>query len=128
MSLAAAPAIAKVSPEEAERLGDELTPMGAEREGNGDEIPAWDGGLSNVPEGYEDDGHYVNPFPEDEPLFVIDQSNVDEYEDRLSPGQIKMIKEYDDYKMPVYKTRRTMTYPPGDLRQGKKKCPEYHLD
>jgi len=111
MSLAAAPAIAKVSPEEAERLGDELTPMGAEREGNGDEIPAWDGGLSNVPEGYEDDGHYVNPFPEDEPLFVIDQSNVDEYEDRLSPGQIKMIKEYDDYKMPVYKTRRTMTYP-----------------
>jgi len=71
MSLAAAPAIAKVSPEEAERLGDELTPMGAEREGNGDEIPAWDGGLSNVPEGYEDDGHYVNPFPEDEPLFLL---------------------------------------------------------
>ena len=111
MSLAASPAIAKVSPEEAERLGNELTPMGAERAGNGDEIPAWDGGLTKVPESYDDDGHYVDPFPEDEPLFVIDQSNVDEYKDRLSPGQIKMIEEYDDYKMPVYKTRRTATYP-----------------
>jgi len=72
MSLAAAPAIAKVSPEEGRATGRRTDAHGgAEREGNGDEIPAWDGGLSNVPEGYEDDGHYVNPFPEDEPLFLL---------------------------------------------------------
>ena len=111
MSLAAAPTMAAVSEEEAARLGDDLTPMGAERAGNGDEIPAWDGGLTEVPDGYDPDGHYIDPFPDDEPLFVIDQSNVDEYEDRLSPGQVRMIERYDDYKMPVYETRRTAAYP-----------------
>ena len=39
-------AMAAVSPEEAARLGKDLTPIGAERAGNKDgTIPAWDGGL-----------------------------------------------------------------------------------
>lgn len=110
LALVTTPALAAVSEEEAAKLGDELTPVGAKKAGNGDEIPAWDGGLTTPPDNYEGN-HYLDPFPDDEPLFVIDQSNVDEYRDRLSPGQVKMINEYDDYKMPVYKTRRTAALP-----------------
>ncbi len=110
-SLFAGNAFAAVSAEVAAKLGDSLTPMGAEKAGNGNEIPAWDGGLTTIPDGYKGDGIYVNPFKDEQPLFVIDQSNVDQYTERLSPGQVAMIKKYSDYKMPVYKTHRTSTYP-----------------
>lgn len=103
--------LAAVSQEEAAKLGDTLTLIGAEKEGNGDEIPSWDGGLTEAPDGYKGDGRYVDPFPGDEELFRIDQSNVEEYSDRLTPGQIATIKAYDDYFIPVYKTRRTGSYP-----------------
>lgn len=101
---------AAVSEAEAAKLGDTLTPMGAEKAGNGGEIPAWDGGLSTAPAGYNNDGIYVNPFSDEQPKFTIDQSNVDEYADKLSPGQVAMIKRYPEYKMPVYETHRTATY------------------
>ncbi|MGM0766994.1 MAG: DUF1329 domain-containing protein [Pseudomonadota bacterium] len=110
-TLFAGNAFGAVSAEEAAKLGDSLTPMGAEKAGNGGAIPAWDGGLTEAPEGYKDDGIYLNPFPDDEVQFTIDQSNVDEYADKLSPGQVAMIRKYDDYKIPVYETRRTATYP-----------------
>ncbi|MYL25522.1 MULTISPECIES: DUF1329 domain-containing protein [Halomonadaceae] len=119
LALAAAPALGAVSEEEAAKLGNELTPIGAKKAGNGDEIPAWDGGLTTPPDNFEGN-HYLDPFPEDEPLFVIDQSNVDEYKDRLTPGQVKMINEYEDYKMPVYKTRRTAALPERIYEKAKK--------
>src|SRR6056297_988491 len=81
---------------EAAKLGDTLTPMGAEKAGNGGEIPAWTGGLTTPPAGYQNDGIYVNPFPDETPKFTIDQSNVDDYAENLSPGQIAMIKRYPD--------------------------------
>lgn len=109
--LLAGPLAAKVSEEEASKLGKSLTLMGAERAGNGKEIPDYEGGLSTPPENYKGDHRYVDPFPEDEELFRIDQSNVDEYKDRLSPGQVAMINTYDTYFMPVYKTRRTARLP-----------------
>src|SRR5690554_6512703 len=85
-----------VSAEEAAKLGDTLTPMGAEKAGNGGAIPAWTGGLTIPPAGYKGDGIYVNPFPDEQPEFVIDQSNVD---------------QYADYTIPVYPTHRTAAYP-----------------
>ncbi|MDX1588786.1 MAG: DUF1329 domain-containing protein [Oleiphilaceae bacterium] len=105
------PALASVSQEEADKLGDELTMIGANPEGNGDEIPPYEGGLTTPPDDYKGDQRYVNPFPDDKELFRIDKSNVDEYKDKLSPGQVAMIETYDDYFMPVYKTRRTAAYP-----------------
>ncbi|TLY74204.1 MAG: hypothetical protein E6K42_11875, partial [Gammaproteobacteria bacterium] len=48
-----APALlrAAVSPEEAARLGAELTPLGGEKAGNADgSIPAWTGGLKSAAE------------------------------------------------------------------------------
>ena len=104
-------AYSAVSQSEAAKLGDTLTPIGAEKAGNGGEIPAWDGGLESAPAGYKNDGIYINPFPNDQLKFTIDQSNVDEYSDNLSPGQVAMINRYPDYKIPVYQTRRTATYP-----------------
>jgi hypothetical protein len=106
-----------VSADEAAKLGDTLTPMGATKAGNGGEIPAWDGGLSEPPAGYKGDQIYVNPFADEEPMFTIDQSNVDQYSDKLSPGQVAMINNYPDYKIPVYKTHRTSTYPQDVMQQ-----------
>src|SRR5690554_1762673 len=110
-SLVAGQAWGAVSEGEAAKLGDSLTPIGAEKAGNGGAIPAWDGGLATPPANYKGDGIYVNPFPDEKPKFVIDQSNVSEYADKLSPGQVAMIKQYPDYKMPVYETHRTAAYP-----------------
>lgn len=112
-SLVAGNAFAAVSAEEAAKLGDTLTPMGAEKAGNGGVIPAWDGGMTEdqIPASYKGDGIYINPFANEQPKFTIDQSNVDEYADNLSPGQIAMIRKYDTYVLPVYETHRTSTYP-----------------
>lgn len=111
LSLIAATSLAAVSQEEADKLGEELTEMGAEKAGNGDEIPAYEGGLREAPESYEGNHRSVDPFPEDEELFRIDQSNVEEHAERLSPGQVAMIEKYDSFFIPVYPTRRTAAYP-----------------
>jgi Protein of unknown function (DUF1329) len=45
-------------------------------------------------------------YKSEQPLFVIDASNVDKYADRLTPGQIAMLKQVAGYTMPVYPTHR----------------------
>ena len=99
----------KVSPLEAEKLGQELTMVGAQAAGNKNgSIPAYNGGLTQ--------DKNINPlqdiFAKEKPLFVITASNVEQYEKQLTPGQIALFKKYPDtYKMPVYKTHRTASYP-----------------
>lgn len=110
-SLFAGQAYGAVSAGEAAKLGDSLTPIGAEKAGNGGDIPEWTGGLDTPPADYKNDGKYVNPFGGEQPKFVIDKSNVDQYADKLSPGQVAMIKRYDNYVMPVFETHRTAVYP-----------------
>ena len=104
---------AKVTPEEAQKLGTSLTPMGAQMEGNAaGTIPAWTGGLTSK-NGLKskDPGRPDNPFAEDKLTFVIDSSNFEQYKDNLSPGQLAMFKKYPSYKMPIYETKRTAAYP-----------------
>ncbi len=111
-ALLAVPAVAKVAPDQAARLGQDLTPMGAEKAGNADgSIPAWDGGLSKPPAGYTAGDHYVSPFAGDKLLFTIDAGNMDKYKSRLTDGQMLMMKLYPDYKMPVYQSRRSCAAP-----------------
>lgn len=117
--LSAGTSLAAVSADQAARLGNELTPIGAEKAGNGGEIPAWDGGLTTPPVKQPQQGIYPDPFPNDERLLVIDQSNVDQYQDKLSPGQVATIKTYSDYFIPVYQTRRTGAYPDALMAQAK---------
>jgi len=113
LALSVTTAFAKVPESELDRLGKDLTPGGAEMAGNADgTIPAWTGGLTEIPAGYVEGGFYVNPWPEDKPLFTITAENVDQYADKLSPGQIAIFKKYPDtYKMPVYQTRRSTVLP-----------------
>ncbi len=116
VALVATTALAKVSPEEAAKLGmesTELTPMGAIRGGNADgAIPAWDGGIKAPPAGYKQGGWYVDPYADDKVLFTITAQNYQQYADKLSPGQIAMLKKYpDSYKLNVYPTRRSASYP-----------------
>ena len=98
---------ARVSPEEAARLDQSLTPLGGERMGNGQEIPDWTGGLPQEPMERGD-----NPFAADQPLFVITGKNYQQHAERLTAGKIALFKAYpDSYKMPVYPTRRSASFP-----------------
>lgn len=106
-------ALSKVTTAEAQRLGDDLTPVGAERAGNrSGSIPEWTGGLATPPDGWREGQVEIDPFPEDEALFVITADNVHLYRDKLSDGHIAMLDKYGpDYFMPVYQTRRTAAFP-----------------
>ena len=104
---------AKVAPGEAKRLKNELTPVGAVRAANdAGTIPAWQGGLATPPANWKKGSVEVNPFPQDEPLFVVTRDNLELYRDKLTDGQIKMLEQYGpNFFMPVYKTRRTAAFP-----------------
>ena len=41
----------------------------------------------------------------------MDASNADKYKDRLSEGQMALLKQLKGYKMDVYPTRRSCGYP-----------------
>lgn len=108
------PAQAGVSEKEAARLGQDLTPIGAERAGNADgTIPEWTGGLQGIPSNvsYTEGQHLEDPFAADEVQFTITADNADQYADKLTPGQLAMLKKYGNYKMNVYPTRRSCAFP-----------------
>ena len=107
-----APVSAALSEEQVAKLGTELTPMGANPNANEDgTIPAWTGGLTSAPEGWDPENGYVSPFPDDQVKFTITADNLDQYRDHLSEGQVALLKKYDNFKMPVYQTRRTAALP-----------------
>lgn len=111
--LAAGVSQAKLTALEAERLGKDLTPQGAEKAGNKDgTIPEWTGGLAKPPAGFDPKAGYSDPFASDKPLFTITAENLDKYKDKLTPGQLAMFKKHPQtWKMHVYPTRRTAAYP-----------------
>src|SRR5690554_13640 len=106
-------AVAKVSLAEAERLNNELTPVGAERAGNAaGTIPAWTGGLATPPANWREGSKEIDPFPQDQPLFTVTRENLEQYRDQLSDGHIQMLEQYGpEFFMPVYPTRRTAAFP-----------------
>lgn len=113
LAFAATKVVSAVSPQAAARLGKDLTPTGAQREGNtGGSIPAWTGGIKAAPAGYRPGDHHPDPYAGDKPLFTITGANADRYKDRLSPGQLALLKTYPAYKMPVYPTHRSASFPP----------------
>lgn len=104
-------ALGAVSEEEAARLGRELTPVGAERAGNADgTIPEWTGGITEPPPGWKVGQPRQDPFADDAPLFTIDAGNVDRHADKLSPGQVALIRSLEGYRMDVYPTHRSCGY------------------
>ncbi|TWX57684.1 DUF1329 domain-containing protein [Colwellia hornerae] len=105
--------LAKVSPTEVAKLSKELTPIGAVRTANKDgSIPAWNGGITSVPAGYTVGDHHIDPFSTDKVKYTITAANVGEYKAMLTPGQVKLFETYPDtYKMHVYQSRRSASYP-----------------
>lgn len=113
IALSSTASLAKVSQEEADQLGNTLTPLGGLAAANADgSIPAYTGGITSAPEGFSVGDHHPNPFPEDEVLFEITSSNYKEYSEFLSDGQMKLFETYPDtYRMPVYQSRRSASNP-----------------
>ena len=113
LSLLATGVMAAVSADEAAKLGNTLTPVGAEKAGNADgSIPAWNGGLPVNAGAVDSAGFLADPFPNEKPLFTITAQNVEQYKDKLTPGQYAMFKRYPEtYRMPVYTTHRTANVP-----------------
>ncbi len=104
---------AKVSEEVASRLGRDLTPLGAQMTGNADgSIPAWTGGITEPPAGYEKGMWHIDPFAGETPLFTIDAKNASQYAAHLTEGQQALFRTYpDSYKMIVYPSHRSASYP-----------------
>ena len=93
------------------KLGTTLTPIGAEKAGNAaGTIPAWNGGLSKPPAGFDPAKGYVDPFAADKPTLTITAANMEQHKDKLAPGQMEMMKRYPTYKINVYPTQRTAAY------------------
>lgn len=115
IGLPIAPVLADVPPEVLSRLGKDLTPMGSERAGNAEgTIPAWDGGLTGIPEGMDfdpDSQLHPNPFADDRPLFTITAANMAEHADKLTPGYQALLKTHADFKMDIYPSRRSCAFP-----------------
>lgn len=112
LSLLATSVMAAVPAGEAAKLGNTLTPMGAEKAGNADgSIGPWQP-LSKTAGSVDGKGFLADPYGTEQPLFTITAQNADQYKDKLSPGQMAMLKHYPDtYKLPVYKTHRGSTVP-----------------
>jgi len=110
-------ASAKVSQAEADRLGKDLTCVGAEKAGNKDgSIPEFSGRWLGTPPGIEYKPnvgqHPVDPYPNDKPLFTITAANLSQYADRLTDGQKAMFAKYPQtFRLPVYPGRRDFRYP-----------------
>ncbi len=96
-----------------DQFAPEFTPMGAERAGNAaGTIPAWTGGLTAAPEGYQRGEHYRDPFSEDKPLFTITAANVSDYGDKLPSFSKELFARFPEtYKIHVYPTRRSCALP-----------------
>ena len=97
----------------AQDLGKSLTPLGGEKAGNAAHtIPEWVAEDVMLP-GWQYGKYRKDYFKykDDKIVDVIDASNVDKYADKLTPGQIALIKQIKGYKMDIYPTRRTSGAP-----------------
>lgn len=92
---------------------DDLTPAGAERGASKDGlVPAFSGGGA-TPAGWEW-GKFRGDFwkhKDEKPLYSIDATNVDKYADKLSPGQVQLLKQQKGYRMDVYPSHRECQLP-----------------
>jgi hypothetical protein len=114
--LLASAAFAAVSPQDAARLGQDLTPLGGETAANADgSIPAWTGGIKSAADAgfpnYHSGEHHPDPYAADKPLFTITAANLAQYAAKLTEGHKALFKTYPDYKMMVYPTHRSAAAP-----------------
>ena len=106
---------AAVSPEQAARLGKDLTPLGAERAGNADgSIPEWNPANLVIPDNFvPGSDNYVNPYADESPLYIVDRENWRDYTDILTEGTRGLLEKLgpDGFRMLVYPGKRTAEAP-----------------
>jgi hypothetical protein len=103
---------AGIGQDDVARLGNDLTPVGAERAGNAaGTIPAWTGGITEPPAGYIVGMHHPDPFAADQPLYTIARENLAEHRAQLTAGHVALLEAYPDYKLVVYPTHRSASAP-----------------
>jgi len=111
------PVSAKVSAAEADRLGKDLTCIGAEKAGSKDgAIPAYSGKWTEFPSSIKYTPHTgqfpPDPYADEKPLFTISEENVAKYADKLSDGQKALMKKWPKaFQMNVYPSHRDFRYP-----------------
>ncbi len=116
---------AKATAEEIARLDQDLTCFGSEKAGNQDgSIPEFSGKWQGVPPhiDFKGTGHHpVDPYPDEEPLFVISAANMEEHADRLSEGAKALLKKYPDtFRMPIYQSHRDFRFSDQFCRNAKR--------
>ena len=127
-------ALAKVSSDEAAKLGNELTPIGAIKKGNeAGTIPEWNpwpqkGKLEGEDLTAENFPDTIGKLLEEEPKLTITASNYKEHEDKLSEGHKALFELYPSYKMEVYPTHRNVGYPEKVYEFTKKNATTTSLD
>ncbi|WP_433885750.1 DUF1329 domain-containing protein [Pseudomonas vranovensis] len=118
LSLTSSNALAKIEASEIARLGQDLTPVGAEKAGNASgTIPAWTGGLTTPPADYEASKGYIDPFASERPLYTVTKANMEQYSEYLTSGQKAMLEKYPSYKMNIYQSHRTAALPAAEYAQ-----------
>ncbi|MGE4406190.1 DUF1329 domain-containing protein, partial [Pseudomonas sp.] len=102
---------ARVDDAQAARLGQDLTPLGAERAGNAaGTIPVWTGGVA-PPADYQPGMHHPDPFAADPLLYRVDQSNLGEYASLLPEGLKALLERYPEFHLRVFPSRRSAAAP-----------------
>lgn len=115
LALLLSPAALAVDPAQVAQLGRELTPMGANPQGNADgSIPPYSGQYLGAPPHVQYRGSgtfYPSAYADEQPLFTITAQNYREYLDHLTEGQVALFKTYPDtFRMPVYPSKRDTRY------------------
>lgn len=105
------------------RLGKDLTPVGAERNGSPDAgIPPWEGGVRQPPSNWSRDRGYVDPFAKDQPLVQITNANAEKHKNRLSDGLMALLQSYPEFRIVLYPTRRSVGLPQAIVEQAAKEA------
>lgn len=107
-------AVAASRAEEAAQLdGPKYTCMGAERTGNGKDIPDYTGKFKGSWPGMKGkSGFEPGPYADEKPLYTITAQNMAQYEARLTEGAKALLKKYPQaYKMNVYASHRDFANP-----------------
>ncbi len=103
-------ALAKATAAEAAKLGNQLTPIGAEAGPNKDgSIPAW----TPAKQSGKLTGEYASDpkIEADKPLYTIAGADAAKYAGKLSEGHKYLLKTFPSYKMQVYPSHRTVAWP-----------------
>ncbi|HEX6260661.1 MAG TPA: DUF1329 domain-containing protein, partial [Woeseiaceae bacterium] len=116
LAAATGPALAELSPQEIERLGADLTPLGAIKAGNeAGTIPAWEGGIKSPADaGFPDfkpGGHHPDPYASDAITMTITPQNASQYSEQLTEGHKALLDQYSTYKLNIYPTHRSAAFP-----------------